>query len=433
MIGILGGGLTGLTLGSLLPESMVLEKEDVPGGLCRSLNESGYTFDFGGSHIIFSNKDERLQFMLSVVEDELVKNRRNTKIYYNGRFVKYPFENGLHDLPLEENFECLLDFLKLRLEKAGGQNPEPSNLKEWFIHKFGRAIAEKYLLPYNEKIWRVKPEEMDTEWVSRIPDPPLEDIVKSSLGLETEGYVHQLEFYYPLRGGIQSLTDTLAGKCTSMKTGFEVDRVSKTRDGFEVSGNGGSLQLETLISTIPLTTLARVYDGTPDDIVETAKSLKFNSLVTVMLGIDHPKINDFSWVYFPRREDGIFYRASFPSNYSPQTSPEGKSSVMTEITCFRNDETWNMSDEELVDSVAASLHKNGMIDRDSVEFSRVRRTNHAYIVYDLDHQKNVSKLREFMSGEGIELCGRFGEFEYLNMDACMERARQLALRLGGSG
>jgi protoporphyrinogen oxidase len=433
MIGILGGGLTGLTLGSLLPGSIVLEKEDTPGGLCRSLIDSGYTFDFGGSHIIFSNKDERLQFMLSVLEDDLVKNRRNTKIYYKGRFVKYPFENGLHDLPLEENFECLLDFLKLRLEKTNGQNPEPSNLRDWFIRKFGRAIAEKYLLPYNEKIWRLKPEEMGTEWVSRIPDPPLEDIIRSSLGLETEGYVHQLEFYYPLKGGIQCLTDTLAGRCGSIKSGFEVERVSRTPDGFDVSGNGESYDFETLISTIPLTTLAKVYEGTPSDVVEAAEGLRFNSLVTVMLGIDHPKINDFSWVYFPRREDGIFYRASFPSNYSSETTPDGKSSVMTEITCFRNDETWTMSDVELVDSVVSSLHKNGLIDRERVEFSRVMRSDHAYVVYDLDYQGNVSKLRKFFSGEGIELCGRFGEFEYLNMDACMERARQLALRIGGGG
>jgi len=431
MIGILGGGLTGLTLGSLLPESIVLEREDAPGGLCRSLNEDGYTFDFGGSHIIFSNRPERLQFMLSVLGEDLVKNRRNTKIYYKGRFVKYPFENGLSDLPLGENFECLVEFLKLRLKRARGEVPEPTNLKEWFEYKFGRAIAGKYLLPYNEKIWRVGPEEMGTEWVSRIPDPPLEDIIKSSLGIETEGYVHQLEFHYPLRGGIQLLTDTLADRCRSIKSGFEVEHVSRTQDGFRISGGGESHDFQTLISTIPLPALARVFDETPADMVTAARDLRSNSLVTVMLGIDDPKINDFSWVYFPRREDGIFYRASFPSNYSSETTPEGKSSVMAEITCFRDDDTWNLSDEELVDSVETSLHRNGIVDKDTVEFSRVMRTEYAYVVYDLEYERNVSRLRKFMSGAGIELCGRFGRFEYLNMDACMDDARELALRIGG--
>lgn len=431
MIGILGGGLTGLTLGSLLQDSVVLEKEHSPGGLCRSLKEAGYTFDSGGSHIIFSKDTEKLRFMLSILGENIVKNRRNTKVYYKDRLVKYPFENGLSDLPLKENLECLLEFLKSKLKKASGELPDPQNLREWFVSKFGEAIAEKYLIPYNQKIWRTKPEEMGTEWVSRVPDPPLEDVVKSSLGIDTEGYLHQLEFFYPLKGGIQCLTDSLAQKCTAIRPDFDVHQVSRVNDGFQVSGDGRSHDFETLISTIPLPELTRVLDETPAGIAETAGRLRFNSLVTVMFGVDHPEINDLSWVYFPRKEDGMFYRASFPSNYSPEVSPSGKSSVMAEITCSEGDKTWRMPDSELVDSVESSLRKNGILTKDSVQFSRVSRTKYAYIVYDLDHQLRVSKIRKYLSGLGIELCGRFGQFEYLNMDTCMASAKELASRLGG--
>ncbi|HON40057.1 MAG TPA: NAD(P)-binding protein, partial [Methanoculleus sp.] len=55
---ILGGGLTGMTLARLLHERggrvIVLEGNDKVGGLCRSRTEAGFTFDIGGSHIIFS-------------------------------------------------------------------------------------------------------------------------------------------------------------------------------------------------------------------------------------------------------------------------------------------------------------------------------------------------------------------------------------------
>lgn len=431
MIGILGGGLTGLTLGSLLHDSVVLEKELSPGGLCRSLREEGYTFDSGGSHIIFSKDAETLRFMLSLLGENVVKNRRNTKVRYKDRLVKYPFENGLSDLPLKENLECLLEFLKSKLKKAGGELPDPRNLREWFVYKFGEAIADKYLIPYNEKIWRTKPEEMGTDWVSRVPDPPLEDVVKSSLGIDTEGYLHQLEFFYPLEGGIQCLTDSLAQKCTAIEPNFEVQQISRVSDGFQVSGNGRLYDFERLVSTIPLPELTRALDETPGDISDIAGNLRFNSLVTVMLGIDHPEINDLSWLYFPREEDGMFYRASFPSNYSPEVSPPGKSSVMAEITCSEGDETWRMADSELVESVESSLRKNGILAKDNVQFSRVSRTKYAYIVYDLDHQPKVSKVRKYLSELGIELCGRFGQFEYLNMDACVRSARELASRLRG--
>ena len=53
-IGILGGGLTGLTVASgLKAEFEVLEKNEECGGLCRSIQEEGFTFDYGGAHIIF--------------------------------------------------------------------------------------------------------------------------------------------------------------------------------------------------------------------------------------------------------------------------------------------------------------------------------------------------------------------------------------------
>jgi len=96
---ILGGGLSGITLARLLHENgeeiLVLEAEPVYGGLCRSTTEEGFTFDTGGSHIIFSRDEEVLAFMRRVIEENEQRNKRNTKIFYKDRLVTYPFENGL--------------------------------------------------------------------------------------------------------------------------------------------------------------------------------------------------------------------------------------------------------------------------------------------------------------------------------------------------
>jgi hypothetical protein len=44
-------------------------------------------------------------------------------------------------------------------------------------------------------------------WSERIPSPPPEDVVKGALGVSTEGYLHQLNYHYPLVGGYQAITD----------------------------------------------------------------------------------------------------------------------------------------------------------------------------------------------------------------------------------
>lgn len=57
--GILGGGLSGLTIGYMLNQNEqayeILEKESECGGLMRTLNENSFSFDSSGSHIIFQN------------------------------------------------------------------------------------------------------------------------------------------------------------------------------------------------------------------------------------------------------------------------------------------------------------------------------------------------------------------------------------------
>jgi len=296
-------------------------------------------------------------------------------------------------------------------------------------YTFGKGIAEKYLVPYNEKIWNYPTEKMSLEWVERIPNPPVEDIIKSSLGIETEGYTHQLYFYYPKVGGIQALIKSLEEKINkNIVLNFEVKRIKKEDDNWIVSNGREEKIYSKIISTIPIHYLIEALNA-PEEVKDATNKLKYNSLITIMIGLDAPNISDFTWLYIPDR--GVLtHRVSFPSNYSPCVAPDGRSSVLAEITCNIGNEIWKMSDEYLAKRTITDLHQLNIIDKSKVCFVRVKRMKYAYVIYDLNHKLNMGTIKYFLKKIGVDVVGRFAEFEYLNMDACIKKGMIKAMEIG---
>ena len=432
-IGILGGGLTGLTLGnSLRHDFEILEKNSECGGLCRTLQEDGFTFDYGGCHILFSRDEEALEFLLNTLGRYKVRNRRNNKVYYNGNHVKYPFENGLHDLSPEDNFECLNGFIQNLIARAKGKLKPPENFAEWCTFTFGNGIADKYLIPYNRKIWKYAPEDMSAHWVTdRVPQPPAEDIIKSSLGIETEGYTHQLYYHYPQSGGIQAVIEALEADITPRTTtGFDVNSIRRDGRRWLVSDGKDTRAFNRLVATIPIFDLVAALENVPLEVREAVGQLKYNRLITILVGLSIPHLNDLTALYVPD-EQVMPHRIGFPANFSSQCAPEGKSAILGEVTCSPDDNgIWNQDDRVIVDRMVEDLCKLGIISTaEEVCYSRVKRTRFAYVIYDHDYLRNTGIIRNYTDSLGITLLGRFAEFEYLNMDACVRRALTLAEEL----
>jgi protoporphyrinogen oxidase len=291
---------------------------------------------------------------------------------------------------------------------------------------FGKGIAEKYMLPYNEKIWNISAELMAIDWVEgRIPRPPVEDVIKSAVGVETEGNTHQLYFGYPKTRGIEALPGTFARECESITTGFYIKHVRRDGTKWIVSDGNTTKSYDGLVSTIPIQDLVEALPDVHPEIRNGISDLGFNSLIVVMIGAVCRRPVSFTALYVPSKRFP-FHRLSFPLNFTEEGAPPGHFAVTAEITTNPGDGFHELDDEAIVRQVIDGLVAMDLLKRDDVTFERIHRTKHVYVVRTFDYHEKLSKALNYLSRIGIVSVGRNAEFEYINMDEAVRRGLSVA-------
>jgi protoporphyrinogen oxidase len=184
-------------------------------------------------------------------------------------------------------------------------------------------------------------------------------------------------------------------------------------------GNGTeTISADRFICTIPVQHLLPCLENVPENVKNACRALTYNSLICVNIGI-RGVVPAISWMYIPDKKLGKTNRLSFPSNFSCNTAPDGCSAILAEITHQPGDEMSGISDNKIIEEVLRMLREMQICTPDQVVFSSVERQPFAYVVYDLDYQKNIGIVKDFCRSQDIPLVGRFAQFEYLNMDGCI--------------
>ncbi len=426
---IIGAGLCGLSAAYHLEERgdsyLVLERDDEVGGLARTEMYDGFSFD-RSIHILYTSDP----YAASLICDELLagnldRQTRRSFCYSHGIFTEYPYQINNFGLPTDVVLDNIMGLIETQRD---GSTARPDNFEEWIYRTFGPGIADNFMIPYNRRQWAWDLKQMNFDWIAdRVPVPDLEEVIRGAIEPPTARFGPNSEFWYPHQGGIEALASAFAARLPSEKLELGRAVVSVDSDGHRVGlADGSTIVYDRLISTIPIPALVAATEDAPPEVESAASSLANNVVHTVNLGFEGPLATDreMHWVYFPGGEPDppVFHRLSFPGAFAAWMVPDGCFSIQAEISESPHQP---QDGSALVDQTLQGLVSVGLVDKDAIRpvasggrlrVAEVVTLDPAYVIYDLDHAENTGFLKDWLRARDIETRGRFGEWEYFNMD-----------------
>ena len=420
---ILGAGLAGLSAAYHLREPYAIyEKEAEVGGVARSFTINGYTFDHA-VHILYTKDPYASRLIQNLLGSNFSKQERSSWVYSHGVYTRYPYQANTFGLPaevIEENIHGLIEAL------FNPPSSPPANFAQWCEATFGRGIAKNFMLPFNRKVWATDPATMGYQWIEqRVPMPRLEEVLAGAFSDQRKGFGPNAEFWYPRQGGIGALprsflpfVDNLHLNHTAQQVDVERRRVTFTC--------GACVRYSRLISSMPLPLLVNMLNSVPSHVRKACEQLRANRVITVNLGVKRANISDKHWVYFPE-DKFVFHRLSLPMNFAPSVVPAGASSILVEISASAERP---IDHRTVVRETMRGLIEAGLLcPDDEIAVQDMRVIEPAYVIYDHHHREAVDAIHSFLRRHDIIPCGRFGEWEYLNMDQAIlsgKRAAEIA-------
>ena len=403
-IGILGAGITGLSAARFLNNDFVvevLEKNSVCGGIARTRDVNGIAYHTVGGHCFNSKYPEIMDFVFSEVlhRDQWNDIKRVSKIRFGQQEYLYPIEFSVRDIYKDDPdlaFKITTDFLSTT------DDGKYKNLADWFERKFGKTLAQRYFIPYNTKIWGRSPETMSPEWVQdKLPIPDKRSFFNALLSSQSDNMAHA-HFYYPKSNNQNTFIDALATG-VNVKFNFNVHSIKKVDKKWIVND---ILEYDILINTTPIDILPRLIVNVPDPVRDAASLLRFNKISNVLW---RTLPTEKTWTYLPE-PCYKFHRYIHIGGYHRPVTPYSISESVGEH-----------SFEDLIEG--------GKNDAFLLEPLAYNQSEHAYVVFDHNYHKAVPFILDYLSSIGLYSIGRFGEWQYYNMDVCMKRSLELAKKL----
>ncbi|WP_022772886.1 protoporphyrinogen/coproporphyrinogen oxidase [Butyrivibrio sp. AE2015] len=392
---VLGAGPAGLTFANKLLQSgednfIVLEKESIAGGLCRSVDVDGSPFDIGGGHFLDVRRPHVNEFLFKFMpEDEWDLYNRRTTLHVNGNVIGQPIEANIWQMKIEDQIEYLKS---IAIAGCNLGEPMPERFIDWIYWKLGKKIAEDYMIPYNQKMFSKELDQLGTYWLEKLPNVSFEETLMSCLSKKAYGKdPGHTQFYYPKKYGYGELwlrmAEALGDRIEYNKNVNGIDFTNKTVTTADCS----KYQADVIITTIPWLEYEEII-GMPEDINESLKELKYSSIQT-----EYHEENldtESQWIYYPDPKLP-YHRILVRHNFCPNSKGY-----------------WTETNSERIDMEEPNNNFKYM-------------NKFAYPLNTVRKPEIMKRLLNWSKDRGVYGLGRWGEHSHYNSDVTVDLAMNL--------
>ena len=414
---IVGAGMSGLATAAALAPSedyLVIERDDAIGGYCKTVKKSGFVWDYSGHFFHFKHPDIEAWLRERMVGQHIVTVNKVSNIAFKGAFVDFPFQKNIHQLPQADFIDCLYD---LYFARAPGVLAEPlpeGNFKEMLYARFGRSISEKFLVPYNEKLYATDLSSLDKDAMGRFfPHADLTDIVRNMRQTNNQSY--NSSFTYPEGGAIEYVNAVAravrpdAIQLGEGLTSIDLDKRVATTTKREI-------RFERLVSSAPFPALLKLAKVPHDESV-----FSWNKVLVFNLGFNKKGPKDVHWTYFPARET-CFYRIGFYDNIFGSD----RLSLYVELG-YKKDAVIDV--DAMRARVLEDLRREGVITDHELVAEHSVIMDPAYVHITQGSIKEHARLAKGLAAHGVYSIGRYGGWTYCSIEDNIVEARQLVAKL----
>ncbi len=406
---IVGAGVSGLAFADWLRDDdyLVVEAEGEMGGYCRTIKRDGFVWDYSG-HFFHFQRPEIERYLVDRMGDQRVlRVQRDSRIWYGDRFIDFPFQKNIHQLPEAEYEQCVRDLQDRPKDKGG-------NFKDMLYARYGRGIAEKFLIPYNEKLYALNLAALDADAMGRFfPHASVEEILRNADAPTNDGY--NATFTYPEGGAIQYI-EALAQGVRADRIALGERVLSIDRKAKVVTTSRRQIGYDTLISTAPLVALLDMCGVAYDSSV-----LSHNKVQVFNLGFDSKGPQNVHWIYYPQRELS-FYRVGFYDNIFGSE----RMSLYVEVGLPWDADLTEDERGALKARVLADLQTCGVLTNQTLVASHDVLLDPAYVHITTQSNSESVARRELLAAEDVHSIGRYGAWTYCSIEDNIVEARQLA-------